>query len=59
MVSMAIDPVCGMNIEQDKAVPLDWRDGQVVYFCAAGCRDEFLADPQRFILPDGQAGNHL
>ncbi len=42
MLEMATDPVCGMAIECDKAITADW-DGQTFYFCAQGCRDEFLA----------------
>lgn len=47
MVTMVTDPVCGMNVEQEKAVRLDGENGQVYYFCALGCRDEFLAALQR------------
>jgi len=37
---MAIDPVCGMSVEREKAVSLG-SEGQDYYFCAQGCRDEF------------------
>jgi len=47
-VTMAIDPVCGMSIERDKAISTEW-EGRVFYFCARGCRDEFVNDPQKFI----------
>jgi putative ABC transport system ATP-binding protein len=47
MVSMATDPVCGMAVERDKAVPEEWND-QVYYFCSRGCRNEFMEDPQQF-----------
>lgn len=40
-VTMAVDPVCGMSIEREKAVSAVW-EGQTYYFCAQGCRDEFL-----------------
>ena len=49
IVTMAIDPVCGMSIERDKAIRLDWNDGQVYFFCAKGCRDEFINNPEGFI----------
>ena len=42
MVTMATDPVCGMAVEQDKAVTA-LVDGTTYYFCANGCRDEFLS----------------
>src|SRR5512139_325696 len=57
MVSMATDPVCGMTIEHEKAIRLDWENGQALYFCASGCRDEFMADPQRFTRQDNQEIN--
>jgi len=47
-VIMAVDPVCGMSIERDKTIRGEW-EGQAFYFCAQGCRDEFLNDPRKFI----------
>ncbi|HEY4669117.1 MAG TPA: ATP-binding cassette domain-containing protein [Tepidiformaceae bacterium] len=41
VVEMATDPVCGMTVEREGAVHVE-RGGQVFYFCATGCRDEFL-----------------
>ena len=41
MVSMATDPVCGMAVEQDRAVHMEWQ-GTTYYFCADGCREEFM-----------------
>ena len=40
-VTMAIDPVCGMSVERERAINVE-REGQVYYFCAKGCRDEFV-----------------
>jgi len=48
-VTMAIDPVCGMSVEREKAISVEW-DGKVYSFCAQGCRDEFVNDPQKFIV---------
>ncbi|MBI3979532.1 MAG: ATP-binding cassette domain-containing protein [Chloroflexi bacterium] len=48
MVTMAVDPVCGMAVEREKAVTAEWG-GEQYAFCARGCRDEFLADPRRFM----------
>jgi putative ABC transport system ATP-binding protein len=42
MVTMAIDPVCGMAVQREQAVSVE-RDGQTYWFCARGCRAEFLA----------------
>ena len=40
-ITMAIDPVCGMSVEREKAISVE-REGQLYYFCAKGCRDEFV-----------------
>lgn len=48
VTTMAIDPVCGMSVEQEKAISIEW-DGRTFYFCAKGCRDEFLAQPQHYL----------
>lgn len=40
-VTMAIDPICGMSVEREKSIHLEW-EGQNYYFCAQGCRDEFV-----------------
>jgi putative ABC transport system ATP-binding protein len=48
VVEMATDPVCGMSVDKASApAKLEW-DGQVLYFCAQGCRDEFSAAPEQF-----------
>jgi putative ABC transport system ATP-binding protein len=48
VVEMAIDPVCGMSIDKENAPALASMNGRTFYFCANGCRDEFLADPAQF-----------
>ena len=50
ITAMATDPVCQMVVEQEKAVSAEWN-GQTHYFCAKGCRDEFLANPYQFLAP--------
>ena len=50
MVQMALDPVCSMSVDRDSApANTEWK-GQKYYFCANGCRDEFLANPDKFLL---------
>jgi putative ABC transport system ATP-binding protein len=41
MITMATDPVCGMAVEQAKAVHMEWQE-TTYYFCADGCREEFI-----------------
>jgi len=44
-VATAIDPICGMTVRIDKARHRADHDGETYYFCCAGCRERFLADP--------------
>ena len=41
---MAIDPICGMTVEEASALPAE-RDGQTFYFCSDHCRQKFLSTP--------------
>lgn len=47
----ARDPVCGMSVDPASTPHHAHHDGQDWYFCAARCRQRFLADPQRFLQP--------
>lgn len=49
MATMATVPVRGMKIEREKAVTTEW-EGQSFSFCSRGCRNEFLEEPQQFLL---------
>ena len=51
MVAMAVDPVCGMAIEREKAVAAEWN-GRTFHFCSRGCRNEFFEDPYGFTEGD-------
>lgn len=47
LATRGIDPVCGMSIE--RTGPYADYDGQRYWFCAEGCRGDFLAAPQRYL----------
>ncbi len=47
--AMAIDPVCGMKVDPHTAKHRAEHHGHTYYFCAAGCRTKFLADPARYL----------
>jgi putative ABC transport system ATP-binding protein len=49
VVEMALDPVCGMSVDKESAPAQAAVNGRTYYFCANGCRDEFLASPERFV----------
>ena len=43
------DPVCGMTVDPHTAKHrADYR-GHTYYFCSAGCRAKFVADPQKYL----------
>jgi Cu+-exporting ATPase len=43
------DPVCGMSVDKATARHhLEYR-GETFYFCSAGCRAKFAADPARYL----------
>ena len=44
----AVDPVCGMLVDVATAGFVSDHGGQKAYFCAAGCRRAFEADPSAF-----------
>lgn len=49
MVEMALDPVCNMSVDRESApAKTDWG-GITYYFCANGCRAEFLESPDKFL----------
>ena len=45
------DPVCGMSVDPHTAVHRADHDGQSYYFCSAGCRTKFMADPAKYLTP--------
>ena len=45
------DPVCGMTVDPHKTPHRAEHAGRNYYFCAAGCRAKFLADPARYLGP--------
>jgi Cu+-exporting ATPase len=45
----ATDPVCGMRVDPDKTAHRADHGGQAYYFCSAGCRTKFIADPEKYL----------
>lgn len=45
----AIDPVCGMTVDPHTAKHKAEHNGHSYYFCSAGCRTKFVADPQKYL----------
>jgi YHS domain-containing protein len=49
---LAIDPVCGMNVNETRAENESVYKGTKYYFCSAVCREEFDRDPDSYIYAD-------
>jgi xanthine dehydrogenase accessory factor len=47
----AVDPVCGMTVSIAGARETAVHEGRTYYFCGAGCRARFEADPARYLAP--------
>src|ERR1700730_7031349 len=45
----ARDPVCGMRVDTATAKHRHEQGGHRYYFCSAGCREKFRADPARYL----------
>jgi P-type Cu+ transporter len=43
-----LDPVCGMTVTKENAACSYDYKGKTFYFCAASCRDEFVAAPEKY-----------
>jgi len=52
---LALDPVCGMTVDPHSAKHRHQHHGRTYYFCSAGCRAKFAADPGKYLGKDQRA----
>lgn len=45
---MAIDPVCGMSVDENTAPAKANYQGQTYYFCSTECKTKFEQEPQKY-----------
>jgi YHS domain-containing protein len=48
-LALAVDPVCGMEVDLGTARHRGEHDGRAYAFCAAGCQRAFEADPTKYL----------
>ncbi len=48
-VTEVADPVCGMTVDPSTAPESITIPGSTHHFCSTGCRDAFVADPDRYL----------
>jgi Cu+-exporting ATPase len=49
---MAIDPVCGMEVDERSTKDRVTHQGQSYFFCSTDCKEEFEAAPEEYIGGD-------
>src|SRR5574337_1287047 len=52
------DPVCGMTVDPKTAKHQAEHGGKTYYFCSAGCRERFVAEPERYLASASTAEPH-
>ena len=45
-----IDPVCGMEVDPEKAAGRSTYIGAVYYFCSLACKKQFDANPTKLLM---------
>jgi Cu+-exporting ATPase len=55
---MAIDPVCKMKVDPEKAAAKAEYQGQTYYFCAPGCKTAFEKEPDKYLKATGGGEGH-
>ncbi|MBE2199522.1 MAG: YHS domain-containing protein [Anaerolinea sp.] len=53
---MAIDPVCGMEVDEKTAAATSEYKGKTYYFCAPGCKTAFDKAPENYLKSDTSSG---
>ena len=46
---LATDPVCKMQVDENKAAGKSEFNGKTYYFCALACKAKFDANPQQYL----------
>jgi uncharacterized protein len=54
----AIDPVCGMSVDTSTAKEKFDYQGTTYYFCSAGCKQSFAADPAKYVGSEKAGHSH-
>ncbi len=49
-----VDPVCGMTVDPHKTPHHASHAGKPYYFCSAGCKAKFEAEPERYLSPQAK-----
>ena len=53
---MALDPVCGMEVDEETAMYVSEYKGKKYYFCSPSCKADFDTSPESYIPEEGDKG---
>ncbi|HEV8281390.1 MAG TPA: YHS domain-containing protein [Candidatus Limnocylindrales bacterium] len=51
-MAIAIDPVCGMEVDTTTSTLSYEYDGTTYWFCSKGCLLDFQDDPEKYLDPE-------
>jgi Cu+-exporting ATPase len=57
-MAMATDPVCGMEVDTDRAAWTAEHADMTYFFCSKGCMLDFRDEPARYLSPDHRPSMH-
>jgi len=57
-MTMAKDPVCGMDVDEKSAAGKSDYQGKTYYFCSAGCKASFDKNPEKYVSGAAASGGH-
>ena len=46
---MQIDPICGMQVDENTAQYKSEYNGKTYYFCAPGCKKALDSEPEKYL----------
>lgn len=46
---LAKDPVCGMSVDERRAVYKTEYKGKTYFFCSRGCKETFEKNPEKYV----------
>ncbi len=52
---MAIDPVCGMTVSEERPGAVSEYRGRKYFFCSTACKKAFDANPEKYLIPPAPA----
>jgi Cu+-exporting ATPase len=46
---MAVDPICGMEVDEERAAATYEYEDKTYYFCAVACKERFAQSPEKYL----------